>query len=161
MKKIGFYLPHLGASQAAFYAINTANYLFGKPDLDVTIFYQELFQPCSKPLCATLNGSEVWTFDGILITTNINTTIMATNALSPKRRLFYVWDLEWLRPNNKDFFYNIQAYRNPKVELVARTLAHAQVIENYANRPVNAIIPDFNINYMFDYLERTNDTTTK
>lgn len=158
MNKLGFLLPHLGSSQAAFYTINTANIMFGQPDIDITIFYKELFQPCSKPLCASMNAAEIWGFDGVLISTDIDTTLMSLNAVAPKRRLFYIWDLEWTHAGKNDFIYNMQAFRNPRVELVARSNSHAYVIDNYANRPVNAIIPDFNIHYILDYLERTNES---
>lgn len=157
MKKMGFLLPHLGSSQAAFCTINTANIMFGQTDVDITIFYKELFQPCSKPLCATMNATEIWSFNGILVSTDIDTTIMSLNAISPARRLFYVWDLEWMRRAKHDFMYNMRAFRDPRVELIARSHSHAYVIDNYANRAVNAIIPDFNIKNILDYLERTHE----
>jgi len=74
------------------------------------------------------------------------------NSISPKRKLFYIWDLEWLRPHAKDFIANLRIYRHPKLELIARSISHAQAVENYANKKVNAIIPDFNLQYIISYL---------
>lgn len=57
--------------------------------------------------------------------------------------IFYVWDLEWLRPGKNDYLYNLQAYNDVDV-LIARHTEHIAPIKNYSNRePI--MIKDFDL----------------
>jgi len=148
--KLGVLLPHLGPSQASCIAINYANHLSEQHhDYDFTLFYEELMTPCIRPKCSTLNISEIWAFDGVLISSTINNTISAINAIAPRKKLFYVWDLEWLR-GHKDYMFNMQAYRSKEITLIARSVSHASAISNYCNREVDSIIEDFNLSKIIE-----------
>jgi hypothetical protein len=94
--------------------------------------------------CAGMNVSEIWSYSGILISTTIDNTILLSKAAINATKLFYVWDLEWLR-DKKDYVYNMQAFRNPQIQLMARSKDHAQAIEKYCNRQVSIVLPNFNL----------------
>jgi hypothetical protein len=137
--------------------INYVNSLIGQNKWDFTLFYNELINPCTKPLCAVMNISETWLYNGILISTDLDTSAMIAKTLKPKRKLFYIWDLEWLRMGKQNFLQNLQVYRNPNFELIARSSTHAEAITNYANRTVNAVIPDFHLAHLLNYIEKTDE----
>ena len=93
-------------------------------------------------------ASEVWNFGGVLISTDINTTLTLKKCFAPKKKIFYVWDLEWMRNRmgqTKSFEVLIQAFSDEKIELVARSKDHAKAIENLSNRKVKNIVENFNI----------------
>lgn len=158
MESIGVLLPHLGSSQKSYTSISYINHILTNSALyDFVLFYENLVNPCIKPLCAVMNISEIWSFDGILISTTLDNTSFAIKSIKPRRKLFYIWDLEWERKH--DFNYNINIYRSQEIELIARSISHQNAIENYCNRKVNAVIPDFNLYTMLDYIGKTNERT--
>ncbi len=145
VQKIGVILPHLGPSQLSFTVVNQINYLSNiNNDYDFMIFFENLVKPCVNPNCAAVNSNEIWSFEGILISTNINGAIAASRAVNRAKNIFYVWDLEWLR-GMTDFTSNMQAFRHPDIELVARSQHHAKAIEDYCNKKVSKIIEDINL----------------
>lgn len=130
MQNLGIILPHLGSSQAAYEAIKLANKVE-----NAVIFFEQLMSPCLPINCATMCVNELMSFKGLLITTSISNTMLAHNLTNRNQvqLLFYVWDLEWLRPNKQNYLYNIQAYSVPDF-LVARSEEHIGPITNYCNR---------------------------
>lgn len=130
MSNLGIVLSHLGSSQMVYEAINLAN----KAN-DAVIFFEQLTTACIPINCASMCVTEMNSFGGVLITTNIENTLMANKVINRNktRIIFYVWDLEWLRPNKQNYLYNLQAY-NTADELVARNIQHVEPIHNYCNR---------------------------
>ena len=66
-------------------------------------------------------------------------------SFSPERKIFYVWDLEWLRRHGKEFENTVKAFTDSEVTLIARSKEHALAIENYCNTKIKHIVEDFNI----------------
>ena len=130
MISFGFVVPHLGSSQVTYEAIKLANALENS-----IIFFEQLIPPCIPVKCATMCITEVMNFSGTLVTTNIENTRMANKIVNRNRckLIFYVWDLEWLRPGRQNYLYNQEAYFMPDV-LVARSEEHIGPITNYCNR---------------------------
>ncbi len=126
---IGIVVPHLGSSQIAYETIKLTSKLN-----NCIIFFEQLVEPCFKIDCAVMCINEMVGFTGILITSNINNTIMSDRLINrTKSKLyFYVWDLEWLRPTHKDFLYNRKAYTIPD-KLISHK-EHIGPIRNYCNR---------------------------
>ena len=101
-----------------------------------------------------MNTTEVWSFQGHLITTSISTTMTAIKSMSPAEKYFYVWDLEWLRDHGKNFEYNIPAFIDEDISLIARSKTHAMAIKNYCNRDVIGIVEDFNLDQLIGAIEQ-------
>lgn len=145
MKKLGVMLTDLRGSQESYLAIEQMNRLVLETDIDCTIFTEfSRFKPCMTPLFGVMDFAEIWSFDGLLISTNLSNTNISINALNAAKKIFYVWDLEWLR-GKKDFVENVNIYRSNKVELIARSNDHSIVLQNYTNRKPNRVIPQFNL----------------
>lgn len=146
MKNIGILLSHLGPSQLSFYVCSQINQLANlKKEYDFSLFFDNLVPPCIQPNCAVFNGNEIWGYEGVLVATTMDHAILLSKAVNKAKNFFYVWDLEWLRRNKNNFMYNMQAFRHPDVELIARSNDHKKAIENYCNRPVKHVIPDINL----------------
>ena len=91
--------------------------------------------------------NEIWNFNGVLVSTNINTTLALKKCFAPSKKIFYVWDLEWTRPHGHDFLYNIKAFKN--INLIARSDEQAEAIKNYCNIDVSGIVEDFNLQELY------------
>jgi len=141
---VGVIVQDIGPSQLGFLALNQCNVVSKATDHDCCIFIRSLDTPCIQPAVACMNVSELFSFEGIIIATTIDTVMMALNTMSRVDVIFYVWDLEWLR-GKTNFLENVKAYNNPRVTLVCRSLEHAKEIKNYANVQVSNIVPNFNI----------------
>jgi hypothetical protein len=145
--KIGVLLKDLHASQKSVLLINQLNTLVNNYiNLDACMFYNDISVPSIKPRFSISPALNIWGFhDGLLITTDIDTTIMATKTCNSSKIVFYIDDLEWMRNGKNNFLYNLQAYRSPLVELVTPSLNYAKLVENYSNRKVSAVIPGYNV----------------
>lgn len=142
--KIGIIHDDFGASDLAFYAISYANKLTAESNLDVIGFYKNLPNPVIPASFALMNQLDIWGFDGLAIATDVDSAYSLSNTVSSSPKVFYVWDLEWLR-HNKNFLYNVGAYRARNLKLVARSKDHADILSKYCNRPVDAIIENCNL----------------
>lgn len=137
MQNLGIIIPHLGASQVVYEAIKLAN-----SASDSILFFEQLTPPCVPIKCATMCITETMNFRGTLVTTNIENTRMANRIANRNavKLIFYVWDLEWLRPQSQTYTYNYETYHMPDV-LVVRDEEHVGPLFNYCNR--KPIVKDF------------------
>ena len=100
---------------------------------------------------AVMDTTEIWGFNGVLISTCVSTTAEIIKSVNPSKKYFYVWDLEWYRSHlagfqqRRDYISTVQAFIHPSVNLIARSQSHALAIKNYCNRDVCGIVEDFNI----------------
>ena len=130
MNNLGLVVPHFDSSQISYEAIKLANSV-----TDAVLFFEQLIPPCIPIRCATMCVTEVMNFGGLLVTSNIDNTLLA-NRMANRNKVklvFYVWDLEWLRPNKNNYLYNLEAYKVPDV-LVVRNEEHVGPLTNYCNR---------------------------
>lgn len=144
---IGIVIPHLGASQIGFYAINAINDLIAqKYQGDIVLFFEQVTVPILQPQCGTMCINELMSFKGILITTTLTNTDMtlARNSRSENKIIHYVWDLEWMRPRHNNYLENFRIF-NQVNKLVARSENHARALSNYCNRTIDLVSPQFNI----------------
>ena len=130
MTNFGIIVPHLGSSQVTYEAIKLVN------SMDTAVlFFEQLMTPCMPVKCATMCVTEIMNFRGTLVTTNIENTRMANKIANRRqaRLIFYVWDLEWLRPGRNNYLYNCETYKMPD-QLVVRSDEHVGPLQNYCNR---------------------------
>lgn len=134
MIRCGIMVDSLSPSQLTFYLVNYVNTIMSRSVHNHFIFFLNEITPfLINPLCPCLNSTEIVQFnDGIIVTTTLNDTLRAINAIHNSSIKFYVWDLEWIR-RPLDYFTNYNIFNNPRVEIIARSHEHAKMIENYAN----------------------------
>ena len=143
---IGILVRDLVPSQLSYFLIKNVNQKCSESvDHDFVVFFENLSGKIIEPNFGMMNTTEVWSFEGHLITTTISTTLTAIKSMSPSQKYFYVWDLEWLRDLGKNFEYNIKAFIDEDINLIARSETHAKAIKNYCNRDVVGIVDDFNL----------------
>jgi hypothetical protein len=87
--------------------------------------------------------AEAWGFDGVLLATTLSTAEKILRCPSAKKRFFYVWDLEWLRPSRKEYRAFQAIYGDPRMELIARCPDHAAAIEAAWNRRPVVVADNF------------------
>jgi hypothetical protein len=146
MKKIGFLVNNLGSCQLAYYLIrNTNKYLESNYLDDVIAFYENISKPCIPMNFAAMQIYEAWNYNGDLIATNIETASKLLSFPSRGKKIFYIWDLEWIRLTSKYFSQMRYLYQNEKLILWARGNTHKELIEDCWNVNVAGVVDDFNM----------------
>jgi len=149
VKKIGIILPHTFDTQLAYEAIKEGNYLvFDDINYDVSIFFEDFAPTILKPVFGLFNASEIFSYEGTLISTTISNTKCMIKTMKPERKIFYIWELEWLK-NEKDYLENIKVYQNKDIELVTVSEDYAKEINNYCNR-LPRVVKRFNLKEIYD-----------
>ena len=141
MKQLGIIISSLDNNQLAFFSILNANLLIQK-EIDCVLFFENTSRPVIKPNVSIMNSSEVWDFCGDVIATTLRSAACLPKLIRARRRIFYLWDLEFLRPYGRNYIPNMELLRNPKIELAARSESHKRAIENYCNKQVSYVIDD-------------------
>lgn len=151
MNKIGILINNLGLNQLANGLIHHTNeYLEKNQNFDIIAFVENVVNPSDTPHFAVMNLNEAWEYDGTLIATSLSTANKLLSFPGAKRRLFYVWDLEWVFMDGN--FDELNAvYSNPKLELIARSDEYAKIIERCWNRPVKAVVDDCDIGALINH----------
>lgn len=141
---IGIILQHLLPSQLNFLTIKYLNGLSSKHGIDCSIFYEQCTPIFASLKFGIYNISEIAHAKGLIIATNLNQASYLTDLTNNTTKIFYVWDLEFLR-HSKNFLDNVKIYRNKSIRLITRNNDYAKILENYCNRPVDAVIDQFNL----------------
>ena len=142
-------MPHCGQSQSAFLMINHVNTLLlnGSKD-DFCFFYHEVMPLQAKPLCAMMNSSEIWGFEGNLIATTLLDADRILKVQHAKKRILYLSDLEWA--NGIDHTWAGEILINPKLKVIARSHNHANEIQKYCGVSPT-VVQNFNIGQINGY----------
>jgi hypothetical protein len=142
---IGVMVSSLSHSQLSFYSIRKGNeYLKENPLGSYTIFFANLSKPVIVPCFALLNLVEAYSFNGITVATCPETAIKLLGMPGNKRKIFYSFDLYWIRQPRLPFESLQYIYGNPHMELFARSESHRKIMENCWNRPVK-VSEDFDL----------------
>lgn len=112
------------------------------PYLDTIVYYQTWGKLPFAPQFAMLMEREFWGAQGVAISTDIKTTEKLIKCPGPTKKFFYVWNLEWLNMQNIDYDRMNNVYNNDGIELIARSIYHAALLEMVWKKPA-FIMEDF------------------
>lgn len=152
IEKFGFVLSHLAPAQLPYKLIKSANEFLEKKDsCDIIIFYQNLSPLVVNPNFAIMNLSEAYNYDGRLVATEVNNAARILDYVGTRKKYFYVWDLEWTKMGNKVYEQLSSVYNNPRINLIARSKQHYDIIKLAWREPVG-IVDDCNFEKMTDLI---------
>lgn len=144
--QIGFIVGDTTASELSFFLIKGINdYIDSGGKEDFTLFVENSSANIIDPNFAVMSMSEIWNFQGDLFSTSVSTSLSMNKCFAPKSKYFYVWDLEWIRNNGREYEKTIQAFLPEQTKIIAKSKDHAKAIKNYSNREVDYIIENINI----------------
>lgn len=157
MIKVNFIVDNFGASQLSYYLIKCGNELVNK-DCQVVAFYDTITRHTLRPLFPTMQIIEAWAQDGISIATSLQS---ASNLLSfpgPDHKLFYVWDLEWMRAPQRMWCHLYDIFTHDDLKLIVRTEEYSKALKNAFNKTPEYIVDNFNSEEMYKVI---NDAATR
>ena len=142
MISLGVMTYALDSSQLGVSITKSLNKMVEDPYIDPIVFYREYHQQVVTPMFATMQDIEMWDFAHPVISTNLDTTRRLIKSPSPTKKFFYVNNLEWLYMPHINYDELVDIYTSDKVELIARSKTHFELLESCWKKPV-AIIEDF------------------
>jgi len=161
MIQLNFLVEHMGNSQLAFALTSTLNDLADtRSDLDAIVYYNTMHRIYMTPKFAMMQMVEAWGQPGYTIATSVATARKMLSFPGTQKRLFYVWDLEWIR--GEQIYYDMFAplYQDPSIVLIARSKIHADAINNCFNtgvvKPCHKdihIVDDFNEEQLLEVIQ--------
>jgi len=158
MQQLNFLVENIGASQLGYYLTTELNKIHGHKDVDSIVFYNTLHKHALQPNFAIMQMMEAWCQPGTTIATSLTTASQLLSFPGPKHRIYYVWDLPWMRIVPKTYSVAANIITQDKLTLVARSMQHALAIENAFNIAVKYIVEDFNMElFIQTILEIQND----
>lgn len=104
--------------------------------LDTVLFTDGPSHAHLPPACAVMNAHDVWGYPHPVIATNLATASRLISAATPPVRIFYAWDLEWLRLTDPPYRLLREVYGNESLKIVCRTQEHADIMEKLWHRQV-------------------------
>lgn len=147
VNKVAICIANLGVSQLSYLTLKNAPKL---ENTDTIIFFEDVERPCVRPLNSIMAISELWCHVcDWAIATDLSTATKLSTIPGPKRKFFYVWDLEFIQNHQgqplKNFTELVKIYNDPAYELVARSEDHANLIEKVMGRKVKFLMKDMNL----------------
>ncbi len=142
MKKLGVIVDSLGPNELAYHLISSGNALIQnmpKERIDLIVFFQNILPQCLPLQFSSMNLSEAYDYNGTLIATDLLAASKMVNYPGPKRKIFYVWDLEWIRLPNRNYDSFAECYGDERLELFCRSKQHQFFIKNAWGREAKII----------------------
>ncbi len=142
INKLGFVLPNLGSNQASFEIVSSTNrYLADHDETDITLFFRNVSPFFIKPNTACMCLFEAFNFCGHLFATDISSASRILSYPGPNRFSinWYCYDLDYLRQTNKQYEQLAEIYLHPRLNLIARSKAHFEILSSTWKTPVATI----------------------
>ena len=140
LKSFGFLINSFNSSQNNITLCSNINEILTRDSKYSPIIFFAM--PGASPVftrCCQLHQRHAWGFASPLISTDIATTIILKGCLQTRRKLFYVYDLEWIYQPN--IYYKIlkDIYQNPEIDLIARSESHFDILKNCWKEPIGIV----------------------
>jgi len=144
-EKIGILFPTIDHSQRVYEFTMSAHRLLDQySNVDIVSFYESINNPFIVQKFGSAHVSSMLSFNGTLIATDAKSARRISGVITSKRKVFYVMDLEWKTTPPLPYEFLAGVYRDPSLEVVARSESHAWALSNGFN--INPpIVKDFNL----------------
>lgn len=143
--KAGFVVQRLNGSQQAYKLCQTANAMVMEDLVDIIVFHDEWDISPIDTAFMMLQKQHMWSYEGILVATDIRSAEQVLKSPGPSKKYFYLWNLEWLYIPGFTNARLSNVYQNPDLDLIVRSTYHADLVTKCWKKPVS-IIEDFDKN---------------
>lgn len=147
MTKVNFLVENLGASQLSYCLIKSGNELVSG-GYSVVAFYDKITKHVLRPSFPTMQMVEGWAQEGMTIATSIPSAADLLDFPGPQHKLFYVWDLEWMREPQRMWGPLSDLFTHPSLKLIVRNKEYSKAVENAFNRTPEYIMDNFDVETM-------------
>lgn len=151
--RFGIAVPDLQPSQLSYLIITKLNaWIKEHPNDDIIVFVENIEKHCLPAAFAVMDISEIWGYNNPVVATTVSTAEKVLNCPSVTKKIFYCWDLEWIRLTQKNFEPLSAIYGNGEFQIITRSIDHSIVFQQCWNREVAHVCDDFDIQQIGDVL---------
>lgn len=130
MNTLGVLLDNTQVSHLNWMVLSELNLLNQKSNRNYSVFYMNQSPLCVNNFCSVNVIHDVHKVkEGILIATNFDTAQILLKSQTRAKKVFFVWDLEFVHNKNSNYLHNYKIMRN--LDLWTRSESYADAIENY------------------------------
>ena len=144
MKKLAILKNNIGMSQSSYFMIRSLNEMATMDQVGCCVMIGAWSIPPVKNLFGLLQQNEIFDFEGVGIATNIETAQKLISVPGPKKKYFYIWDIEWTKLKAVNYNQLSNIYCNSQLELIVRSEHHAKLIKDCFKEPCH-IMEDWDI----------------
>ncbi len=143
VNKLGVLVSSLSHSQQSYELVKSVNqFVENNKNVDVCLFTESTSPPLFEINTAVMGLYDVWGYDGTIIATNLSTAKTINNIPGTNRKLFYVYNFEWIH-NPYTFYEYIEMCKN--LDIINRTPSHAKIFKNNFNKDSIFTLPEFDL----------------
>ena len=155
MNKIAAVIEDMGPSQKSFYMIKEFNKAASLRDMSICAFYHKPSMPVTKPFFSCRNISFLSGYNGVAIASGIQEAQTLLKSHNNSDKYLYLWDIEWLTsPMNFSGVCNILL--DKRLKIIARSDAHAKVVDNFCNKKPIGIVDNWNLVELLNIVRNDN-----
>jgi len=155
VKSLGVLVDNLVMSQKTFSIISNLNRYIEETGNEAVVFHLAMAPVAAKTKFSIMEVTEAWPYKGMLISTSLPTTEKLIQFPGPRRKIFYVYDLEWVF-GDFPFNYLNSIYNNREIEIAVRSQYHAELFEQSWKRKPNFVLEDFGFEQLKTLVESWN-----
>lgn len=137
--QFGILVKNLYNSELNWRLVSQVNNLNKSGMTDIIIFYEDALPQMIHPIGTVMQAVEAYEYRNPLIATNLSTAQKLVNFPRSCHKVFYLWDLEWIRFKNNSYYEFRNIYCNPELDLVCRTEEHKDLVERLWDRKVSRV----------------------
>lgn len=162
MKRINFLVDDVGASDLAYFLLTGLNTLVrNRQDICPTVFYSNLTDHCVKPIeFNMMQMVEAFDQPGPTIATSLPTAGRLVAMPRPKPKIFFIWDLEWMRYANIQWSSVNRILTHPDLILLTRSTSHKMAVESCFNTKVHEVVGHFDLERVLEVVNEFYEITS-
>jgi len=140
--ELGVFIQSPDTQQMGLSLFEEGSRLTDHTNINLVVFYHNYGTIPLKPSFTMLQSSQIWGFEGPIISTDYNTSRFLIKCPTPRKKYYYVWNLDWIY-KIRSWEANSIVMQDDGLELIARSQEHYDIISELWKKPT-CIMEDFN-----------------
>ena len=137
----------MGPSQKAFYLVKEFNKAIANVQISVSAFFNMAMMPVIRPLFCCNNIAFIANYHGNAISTSLTEADILLKSNTNSVKYLYLWDMDWLT-QPVHFTPAMNILRDDRLNIIARSKSHSDIIENFCNKSPMGIVDNWNLDQL-------------
>ncbi len=103
------------------------------------VFQREVKPYPLSPTFSIMGQNEIFNFDGVLVATDIYSAKLALGNFNAVKKVYYLWDLDWIFASQPNYNSNAGIFLNPQFEFVVRSTDHAKIFKKVWGKRIHVV----------------------
>jgi hypothetical protein len=150
---IGIIVNNLGVSDRNIALISCLNTMVMNDRLNPIVFPRTIRPYPVSPTFSIMGQNEIFNFSGILIATDIETAKLCLSNHNACKKIYYLWDLDWIFTSQPNYNNNAEIFLNPNLDFVVRSTDHAKIFRKVWGKTIH-VVEEFEYEQLRKFIKR-------